>query len=79
MSVTRRYGVYLGDLDRGRTSSHGIINFALSATVGVTKLAMPDEQIVIFASSSMADELPDDLSAVRSNESSTISDTNRAV
>lgn len=54
----RRYGIYLGDLDRSRTSSQGIINFALSTVRAMADLTEPGERLVVLSSAAIRDELP---------------------
>lgn len=53
-----RYGIYLGDLDRSRTSSQGIVNFALSTVTAMADLTEPNERLVLLSSASIRPELP---------------------
>jgi glycosyltransferase involved in cell wall biosynthesis len=46
----RSYGVFLGDLDRRRTDSQGIISYALALTRHVAAAIDRDERLVVFAS-----------------------------
>ena len=52
-----RYGIYLGDLDRSKTSSHGIVNFATSTVKAMAGLLEPTERLVVLASESIRGEL----------------------
>jgi glycosyltransferase involved in cell wall biosynthesis len=53
------YGVYLGDLDRRRTDSQGIISYSLALTRALSGVLEPFERLVVFCSSTVRDELGD--------------------
>jgi glycosyltransferase involved in cell wall biosynthesis len=53
------YGVYLGDLDRGRTESQGMISYALALTRALADALEPHERLVAFCSDAAREELGD--------------------
>src|SRR5262245_12319397 len=53
------YGIYLGDLDRRRTDSQGIISYSLALTRALSGALQPLERLVVFCSSAVRDELGD--------------------
>src|SRR5262245_51206552 len=53
------YGVYLGDLDRGRTESQGMISYALALTRALGRALEPHERLLAFCSDAARDELGD--------------------
>ncbi len=65
MRSSPSYGIYLGDLDRRRTSSQGIISFALALTAGVAAALDPDERLTVITSDAVRAELGDLPSAGR--------------
>lgn len=58
-----RYGYYMADLTRTRTSSHGIINYSLGLLTGLAHSLQPEEQLVVFGSDAMRAEFEDLLPA----------------
>jgi glycosyltransferase involved in cell wall biosynthesis len=59
------YGIYLGDLDRRRTDSQGIISYALALTRAVSAALASQERLVVFCSRAVQDELGEIESAGR--------------
>jgi glycosyltransferase involved in cell wall biosynthesis len=53
----RTYGLYLGDLNRASNQSHGIINYAVSLAITLSKLVEPGERLVVYANPEIAEEL----------------------
>ena len=51
------YGIYLGDLDRRRTDSQGIISYSIALTKALSTALEPHERLVVFCSASARDEL----------------------
>jgi glycosyltransferase involved in cell wall biosynthesis len=52
-----RIGLYLADLSHRRTSSHGIVNYALGLTAGLLPGLRDDERLVLFVNQEMLDAL----------------------
>jgi glycosyltransferase involved in cell wall biosynthesis len=52
-----RYGVFIADQDRGRTRSHGIINYSLGLIESVSALLQPFEKMVVIGNAEIAAEL----------------------
>jgi glycosyltransferase involved in cell wall biosynthesis len=51
------YGVYLGDLNRGRTESQGMVSYALALTRALADALAPHERLVAFCSDTAGEEL----------------------
>ncbi len=52
-----RFGLYLADLSHGRTSSHGIVNYALGLTVALLSGLRGDERLVLFVNQEVLEAL----------------------
>jgi glycosyltransferase involved in cell wall biosynthesis len=57
MRSSPNYAMYLGDLDRRRTSSQGIISFSLRLTAAVAAALERDEALTVIASNAIRGEL----------------------
>lgn len=53
-----RYGLYLADLRRDRTSSQGIINYSLALAAALPRAVGPTEELVYLVNPGVRDELP---------------------
>jgi glycosyltransferase involved in cell wall biosynthesis len=51
------FGIYLGDLDRRRTESQGMISYALALTSAISGALGPRERLVVFCSAAVRGEL----------------------
>jgi glycosyltransferase involved in cell wall biosynthesis len=51
------YGIYLGDLDRRRTESQGMISYSLALTRSLSAALDPHERLVVFCSRAVHAEL----------------------
>jgi hypothetical protein len=55
--TARRYGIFLGDLDRERTRSHGIINYSLGLVRSLARSTQSDERIIVIVNDAIGAEL----------------------
>jgi glycosyltransferase involved in cell wall biosynthesis len=54
-----RVGLYMGDLRRSRTDSHGIVNHAVGLANNLSSALAPGEELVLFVGDEVRDELSD--------------------
>jgi glycosyltransferase involved in cell wall biosynthesis len=60
-----RFGIYLADLSHRRTSSHGIVNYALGLTTALLSGLRDDERLVLFVNDEVVEMLEDHEEAAR--------------
>jgi glycosyltransferase involved in cell wall biosynthesis len=60
-----RFGLYLADLSHRRTSSHGIVNYALGLTTGLLSGLRDDERLVLLVNDEVLEALQADVESAR--------------
>lgn len=57
-STVRHYAIYLADLDRRSTDSHGVMNYALNLVTHLPPQLSQDERLSVYINESLLSELP---------------------